>query len=247
MPSPPLVVTNAVQVRLLGTVAAQGSVTVLHAQKSGGLVITQALANTVGAAIKAAWTSRFGTLCPSGATLVRVGLRDLTTANQTEFLDTGGGVGGTAVAESLPAQVAACVTLRTAESGKSARGRAYFGGFTETENLAGGVMSGAVASAIVSFMTDVQAALTASTMTLAVLSRPAYAYVITKTWTFPAGGTEDEVIGRGTARTGRILPVTTIQSRNTAWETQRRRNNGRGAVPTAFSGALQADILPFGH
>jgi hypothetical protein len=244
MPSPPLVVTNAVQVRLLGTVAAQLSVNVLHAQKSGGLVITQALTNTVGAAIKAAWTSRFATLVTASGGLVRVGLKDLTTANQPEFLDTGGAAVGTAAGDTLPGQVAACVTLRTSNSGKSARGRVYFGGFSETENVAGAQMSAAVAAAIVAFMGDVQSALTTSTMTLGVLSRPAYAYVIEKTWTFPAGGTQTDTIGRGSARTGQILPVTIIQSRNTAWESQRRRSNGRGAPPTLFNAATTLEITP---
>jgi hypothetical protein len=246
MPSPPLVVPNAVQVRLLGLVGGQLAVNVLHAQKSGGLVITQTLTNTVGAAIKSAWTSRFGTLVTASGALVRVGLKDLTAANQTEFLDTGASVGGTAVGDTLPGQVAACVTLRTANSGKSARGRAYFGGFSETENVAGAVMSAAVAAAIVAFMQDVQSALTASTMTLGVLSRPAYAYVIEKTWTLPAGSTQTDTIGRGTARPGAILPVTLIQSRDTKWESQRRRSNGRGVPPTVFNGATTVEIVPFG-
>lgn len=246
MPSPPLVVTNAVQVRLLGTVAAQGSVNVLHARKGAGLVISQALANTVGAAIKAAWTTRFSTLCGSNTSLVRIGLRDLTAANQPEFLDTGGAVGGVTAGDPLPAQVAACVTLRTQFSGKSNRGRVYIGGFNETENIGAGAMSTAVAAAVVAFVGDVQAALTASTMTLAILSRPAYAFVDTRSWTLPNGTTQVDTIGRGNARPGAIEPVTIIQSRNTAWETQRRRNNGRGGLPTTLVEGTVLQITPLG-
>jgi hypothetical protein len=243
VPSPPLVVTNAVQLRLLGTAANQGSVQVLHASKGSGLVISQALTNTVGAAIKAAWTSRFGTLMTSGASLVRVGLRDLTAAAQPEFLDTGAPVGGTATGDSLPPQLAACVTLRTALSGKSFRGRTYFSGFGETENVAGANMSAASAAAVVSFVGDIQAALTASGLTLAILSRPSYAFVDTRVWTLPNGSTQTDTLGRGNQRPGAINAVTVVQNRDTRWETQRRRNNARGAAPTFLSNGVTLDLL----
>lgn len=242
MPSPPLVIANCVQVRLLGTAAAQGTVNVLHANKSGGLTITQALANTVGAAIKSAWSTRLGTFVSGSGSLVRVGLRDLSAANQTEFLDTGAPAAGASVGESLPPQLALCITLRTAESGKSARGRVYLSGFTETDNVAGAAASTGLVTACVAFITDVQGALATNGLTLAVASRPALAYVDTRTWTLANGQTQIDTLSRVTAKTGRSLAVTTIQSRNAAWETQRRRNNGRGGTPTIFQEGFQVTV-----
>jgi len=241
MPTPPLVVANAVQVRLLGTATGQGVINVLHASKVGGSVIDQARANTVGAAIKSAWSARFATLMTVGASLVRVGLRDLTLASQPEFLDTGAIVAGTATGDPLPAQVAACVTLRTALSGRSFRGRVYISGWDEVQNTASAVMATATSTAIVGFLNDVSTALSASALTLGVLSRPAYAYVDTRTWTLAAGQTLVETTGRGTARTGEIHNVTLISSRDARWENMRRRNNGRGGVPTLLTARAQAE------
>lgn len=242
MPSPPLVVTNAVQVRLLGTYSLNGVVNVLAARKTAGTTITQTLANTVGAAIKAAWTNRIGALCGSNTSLVRVGLRDLTAANQPEFLDTGAPVSGVLASEGLPPQTALCVTLRTAKSGKSFRGRVYVWGFTENENTATGVASTAAVNAATAFITDIQSALATSQLTLAVLSRPSFAVIETKTWTLNDGTTEEKVITRSPARAGGVEPVTIIQSRNAAWETQRRRNNGRGALPTLVGTMSTFDV-----
>lgn len=237
MPSPPLVVTNAVQVRLLGTYSVNGVVNVLAARKTAGTTVTQTLANTVGAAIKSAWSTRIGALCGSNTSLVRVGLRDLTAANQPEFLDTGAPVSGVVASEGLPPQTALCVTLRTAKSGKSFRGRVYVWGFTETENTATGNASTAAVNAATAFITDIQSALATSQLTLSVLSRPSYAMVETRVWTLPDGSTEEHIVTRSPARAGGVEPVTIIQSRNASWETQRRRNNARGAAPT-FGGTM---------
>lgn len=246
MPSPPLVVTNAVQVRLLGSYSLNGVVNVLAARKTAGTTITQTLANTVGAAIKSAWTSRIGALCGSNTSLVRVGLRDLTAANQPEFLDTGAPVSGALASEGLPPQTALCVTLRTAKSGKSFRGRVYVWGFTENENTATGVASTAAVNAATAFIGDIQSALSTSQLTLAVLSRPSLAFVDTRVWTLANGSTQTDVLGRGNANPGGVEPVTVIQSRNNSWETQRRRNNGRGALPTLVQTMSTID-LETGH
>jgi hypothetical protein len=231
----PEVIPNAVRVRLLSLVANQGAVNVLHAQVGGTLVVNQALANSLGAAVKSAWTSRFGALFSGQAALVRVTVRDLRTANQPEFLDTGAQVSGTNVADSLPPQDALCVTLKTAKSGKSFRGRVYIGGWAESENVAGGTASTAASSAAVGFMGDVQAAMTAQQMTLAVASRPSNRKVINETEFFPDGTSEVRKISETSQKAGGVEPVNLIQSRNAAWETQRRRGNGRGGLPTLVS------------
>jgi hypothetical protein len=235
MPSPPLVVPNAVQIRLMYALGGQGAFNVLHAIKTGSQVIDQTLTNAIGAAIKSAWSARVGPLAGAGAALIRVGLRDLSSPNQPEYLDSGAQVGGSASDDMLPANNAACVTLRSAKSGKSFTGRCYIGGFSELQNSAAGATQATASSAAASFLQDVSAALTTNSMQLGVLSRPSYAYVDNRTWTFNDGTTEVDVIGRGKQRAGAITPVTLIQSRNNQWESQRRRGNGRGVLPTIFT------------
>lgn len=235
MPSPPLVVPNAVQIRLMYGIANNGAFNVIHARKLGATVITQALTNLIGSGIKAAWSARIAPLAPTLNGLIRVGVRDLSTANQPEYLDTGAVVGGTSVADALPANVASVVTLRTALTGKSKRGRVYIGGFAEDQNTSSGVAADAAATAAVAFLQDVSTALQAQQLTLGVLSRPAYSYTDNRTWTFIDGSQETDVIGRGNARPGGIEDVTLIQSRNANWESQRRRSNGRGSLPALFT------------
>jgi hypothetical protein len=229
-------------VRLLGLVAGQGAVNVLHATKPGALVVNQALTNTVGAAIKSAWTSNIGALQHPTSSLVRVGLRDLTQANQPEFLDSGAAIVGTGTGDALPGQTACCITLKTALSGKSFRGRVYIGGFTETSNDPSGLIATSTVNAILGFVVAISQSLSTSTLAMAIASRPSLAYVITKTWTLANGQTQVDTIGRGNARSGTAQAVTVIQNRNASWETQRRRVNGRGGVPTVQAGFAQRDL-----
>lgn len=228
--TPPLVIPNCVQIRILGNVGSNGCINVLHARKLPTLAVDQTLANSVGTAIKNAWTTNIGPLSNGNAALVRVGVRDLSNANQPEFLDTGATAVGTGTGDLMPAQVASVVTLKTALSGKSFRGRVYVWGFIETQNAAGGDAAGTVATGAVNYITAIKNGLSPLSLFLCVASRPSFGSVTTKLTTFNDGTTESEVVGRENARSGGTSDVTLIQSRNAAWETQRSRNNGRGAL-----------------
>jgi hypothetical protein len=241
MPVSP-VIANTMEVRLLWSMSGQGAINVLHGLKVGAVTNSQTLANTLGTAIKAAFTSNLGSHCPAGAGIIRVGTRDLSTANQPEFLDTNALVSGTAVTDALPTSVAVCVTLRTALSGKSFRGRVYLGGFSEADNDPSGIGTQTLATACTSFMTAVSAAMTASSLTLAVSSRPAEAYTITKFTTHNDGTTSTRTIGRGAARSGQSNAVTSLAVRNLQWESQRRRTNGRGAPASLFNAASEVTL-----
>lgn len=233
------VIPNCIEVRLLWIINGQGAVNVLHATAPAGTVVNQALANTLGAAIKTAFTTNLGTLMSGGSALARVGLRDLRTANQTEFLDTGAVTGGTGTGDPLPGSVAACATLRTALSGKSFRGRVYIGGFNETVNDSSGAASGASSTALVSFISAIQSAMTTSSLTMAVASRPAERYTIVKTTFHNDGSTTVKTLVNGNARAGAATPVTAVQVRSNSWESQRRRVNGRGAPPSLLTAVAE--------
>jgi len=238
----PLVIPNCVQVRLLWAISGTGGVNVLHAITTGSVVVNQTLANTIGSAIKAAYTARLSSLQGPGSAIVRVGVRDLRGPNLAEFLDSGALVNGVGVGDPLPSQLAACVTLRTANSGKSFRGRVYVGGFNEAQNDASGLTATAANTASVNFLADVQATLQANGMNLAVATRPAEAKVITETTNHNDGTTTVRTLSRQTAKNGLATAVTLIAARDAAWQTQRRRNNGRGAVPTALTSVFERSV-----
>jgi hypothetical protein len=243
MPAPPLVVPNAVQVRLIGAAAGANAVNVLHGRKVSGAVVDQTLANTLGAAIKSAFTSTLGTFVSTGSGLLKVGVRDLTQENKAEYLDAGASVIGTDAGDQLPASTCLCVSLGTASAGKSFRGRVYVGGFTETNNEFGGVATAALEAAVVAYIGAVQAAMRTSGLELCVLSRPAYAYQDIRTWQLPEGSERVEVLGNGKARAGGTSDVTNIKSRSAAWETMRSRGASIASTFIARQGGVASVIV----
>lgn len=233
---PAVVIPNAAQLRLIWSLTATGhlGINVLGVSKPAGVTITQTLTNTIGAAVKAAVASSgLGAELVPAASLTRVGLRDVTNANMPEFFDTGAAVPGTGTGDPVPRQVALVVTLRTAQSGHSFRGRVYLGGFTETANQAGGNAAASTTTASGSFITAVKNALIASGMDLAVLARPSEARTETVTVTHADGTTSSKTKSHA-ARPGRVTPVTAIEVRNASWDSQRRRTSV-GSTSTLLS------------
>jgi len=199
---PSLVVANAGQLRLIWAWSGQlYALNVLGVVNSGSVAITQALANSVGAAIKTGFTSSgYAGSASTTVSLANVGIRDLRTEGQPEFVDSGAAVDGTAAGGILPPQTALCITLRTARVGQSYRGRVYLPGYDESVNTLG-VLQGTGGG--VGFVTAIQAALVAASLNLGVLSRPG---------TLVSGPS-----------VGFITPVTSIVLRDAVWDTQRRR------------------------
>lgn len=200
-----LIVAQAAQLRLIWALSGQlYALNVLGVVNAGSVAITQALTNTLGAAIKTGFTnSAHNANVSTTVTLVNIGLRDIRTANTAEFLDSGGPVAGILASELLPPQVALCITLRTAQAGRSFRGRVYLCGYAEGDNTIGGVVIPATLAPSVAFIVAIQAALVANGLNLGVLSRPAP--------TLPV------------PRAGFVTPVTSIVCRDAVWDTQRRR------------------------
>jgi hypothetical protein len=193
----PLVVPQGALLRLIWTRGAVPSaVNVYGVINTGNVAITQTLTNTVGAAIKAAFTSSGqAAVIQSQVALAQVGLRDVRTANMPEFLDVAAAVPGTDATEILPMNVSLCVTLRTARAGRSFRGRSFLWGYTETSNVAGAVASSAAQTAAVAWVNAIGTALSNNGLGLAILSRHLSA----------------------------VNAVTAVQLRDGVWDTQRKR------------------------
>lgn len=199
---PQLVVANAAQLRLIWSLG--GSLYALNIMGvvANAVPITQAITNTIGTAIKSSFTSSaLSASISTQVSLVNIGLRDIRTANTAEFLDSGAAVPGTLAGDLLPPQTALCVTLRTAQAGRSFRGRVYLCGFGEAVSGSTGAFT--TLASPVNFITALKANLVTSGMDLGVLSRPRFAPLP------PSAGF--------------VTPVTSIVLRDSVWDTQRRR------------------------
>lgn len=206
-----LVIQNAGLLKILWSSGTRAWLNVLGLQGSPVLpVFDQTLANNIQQDVNgAATTSGLGPLLAPSVQLTGITIRDISAANRPEIPSLGGPISGTGVGDMLPLNVAAVATMRTAGAGKSFRGRAYFSGFTETQNDVNGRTATAVNSAIVSFLTTLNTSLTARSLHLAVLSRPRDARVIP----------ERTIAGKA----GFATAMTVALARNTKWESQRRR------------------------
>src|SRR5689334_18708054 len=123
----PLVISNAVKVRLHWSYNGKLGFNVLGGQVGGGYTNSQGHADALGTAVLARFTSSgLKALCATTTSLLAVGIRDVRSANLVEYVSTASAVPGTGSGDPLPNQDAAVVTLRTALAGKHFRGRVYF-------------------------------------------------------------------------------------------------------------------------
>lgn len=204
---PSLTVDQGALVRLIWAISGTPwAVNVLACRAPTNVQITQALANTLGTAIKGRLASSgHGANIHTTVSLLNVGIRDVRSANLPEFMDSGAAVAGTGTGITLPLQTAFVITLRTALAGPRFRGRVYLGGFAAAANAGSGSAITGVGTAGVAFVTGIQTDMTTSGLTLAVMSKPV----------FNADGS--------VARAGVVNNVTLIQARDSVWDTQRRR------------------------
>ena len=240
---PALQITNGIQLKLYYSLNANLAMNVLGLTPTGAVTVNQALAETVGSMVKAAWTAQIGPHATNKVSLVRVGIRDLRVANLPEFKDTGNAVTGVATGtDSLPGFVAVCITLRTAKSGKSFRGRSYVPGFAELDNDLNGLSTNAAGLAAAAFINAIGSGIQSSQMKLAVLSYPSDDVKIVKTTTHQDGTTSVRTLSHEVQKVGQATEVTIVESRNATWEVQRRRVNARGGLPTALDARISLPI-----
>lgn len=206
-----LVVPNAALARIVWTGGGRTWQNVLGLAGNPGIpVIDQTLADT----LSTAWGAQMSTsgilpLLGSGVTFTELGIRDISVANRAEFTSNAGEMSGTGTGDLLPLSVAAVATLRTAGAGKSFRGRVYFSGWTEAQNDPSGRALAAVNTAIRALLDGFNAVVKTHGLQLGVVSRPQAAKTIPQ-----------KVIAQ---RSGQANPIVSVETRNTKWESQRRR------------------------
>lgn len=231
---PKLVVANAALFKVYWAFSSTTQAVNVYGCVKGSTVINQTLANTLHSGVANALTTSglVGHLA-SAVTFGAIGIRDISIADQPEFISVGTGVQGTAVGDPLPEGVALVVTLRTTKAGRSFRGRSYLGGFSEAENGPTAQASSALQTSATAYLQAIQTMLNTNGLPLGVLSRPAEQTVLTKTVTHADGTTSTKSHSRA-ARTGQITPVTVISLRNGIWDSQRRRT-APGSSSTLFN------------
>jgi hypothetical protein len=221
--------------RLYWTLNFELAINTIGLRLPAGVTISQALANSVGAQIKTAFTTNLAGLMNANTRLEKVALRDYRTAGMIEFRDGAAGVAGSeAAGQALPKQLAMCITLRTSGAGRSNRGRIYLGGFSETQNDANGAIVAGASTAGVAFVTAVKAAIEAGGMFMAVVSKPSDQYVVLRRHIRDGEVLEEDILSTTTQKAGHTTDVTVIEARNSNWETQRRRGNAKGGTVPAL-------------
>lgn len=230
------------ELKLYWSLQGQLAINVIGLAVPGSPVFGQALIDTIGAGVKSAFTANLALHFATSSSLVRVGIRDLRGDNTIEYRDSAAAVAGTAVGDAMPASVSMVITHRTAGSGKSFRGRTYLSGWGETANAATGTAVPAASTAAVAFINAVGTAVSSSGFNLAVLTRPQEDTVITRTVNHSDGTTEVTILSHQTAKPGAKHDVLFVEARNAAWESQRRRINGRGALPASLDSIARAEL-----
>jgi hypothetical protein len=129
-PAPgPFVFPQGVEIRMIWQNNQRTWHNVLHAKAATPATVSQALADSL--------MSNFSTsLNSSGFTahlfadteLVQVGVRDVNTANNVEWLSSGAAVPGVGVGPAMPLNDSICITWVSAKTGRENRGRIYFAG-----------------------------------------------------------------------------------------------------------------------
>lgn len=128
---------------------------VFYATKAGyDLTAQQQLADAVDLAVNSVWKAQMG----SQVSYVNTTVYDARESDGPIVMQNAHAGPGTASTETLPINLAVCVTIRTAGRGRSSRGRKYVSGFTEGAITNGVWQAGQTANAL-NFMYAVHTAI----------------------------------------------------------------------------------------
>lgn len=197
---------NTLQARLRYNWGTQLVENTLYFEASAAVSV--ALANQLGAALVTWWGTHFAPISSNLMGLLQVYITDLTTDNSfVVAYSTGLPLVGQNTTEALPFNCAFCISLRTANRGRSGRGRNYVAGLTEAQQS--------------------QSVIAAATRTTIVA-----AYQLLVGPGLFVGGLELVVVSRRHNKQDRlsclIQPVTNVLAVNDIMDSQRRRLPGRG-------------------
>ena len=162
-------VPNGVKVEINALQNGVPVVNVHHIKTPSG--VSSADLDDILAVYDAWWTAKKGTFHTSYV-LQNFTATDISVANGTQTIfPYAGGSAGTATGVAAAANAAVCASLRTEFTGRSFRGRWFFGGLAQSTLDSAQTISSGAASALATCVTDLMDALAAVNMALCVLSR----------------------------------------------------------------------------
>lgn len=168
------------------------------------------MAQSLFAAISAAWATNLGTYMSPQTSIRGVDLRDMTSFSNPIFESTGAAVPGTGTGNPMPADAAVVLTENIAARGRGAKGRIFLPGWTVAADAGNGMINQTVSDALDAFGIALAGAISAQNLTpcLAQVARQAY-----------IGLTGTQHNARGATH----VTVESYTCRDLEWDTQRRR------------------------
>jgi hypothetical protein len=184
---------------------------VLHASYTGPFQGSQTQASNILAGLTGSgtWTALAAFLAPT-TNLPNVDIRDLNVVDTARIPGIAVSHPGTSAGTSLPNEVAAVITLRTANVGPANRGRIFIPGWATTALGSGNVIAAAAVTALGNWGSIIAGVLSTSGYTLGVGHFSRLAYVGSSGTPHPA-------------RAAGVVPVLTASVRDNHWDSQRRR------------------------
>jgi len=209
----PIVIPNCCQVNVVWQfTTTHFARIVMHGTVAAAFSATQTIANALMNALVTNWSAAnsLGSFTPTTVNLFAVELKDLRAANLPVIPSNVTAVPGTSASPIISFQNALVVTLRTANSGRGFRGRAYIPGWATNADAGQGAASATAGGAATGFINALNSAMLAQGMTMAIAQPHRRAYT---------GIT-------GTAHAERFastVNLTAILTRDLLWDQQRRR------------------------
>lgn len=208
----PVTVTNGVEIKLMWTVGTRTVSNVLHATSTFGDNVPGGLPETLFSGFKSALTSSaFGADLATTTSFTGVQVKSLNSANLGWILSTGAAQAGTGTGAAVSNNVALVVTLATARSGPSYRGRAYLAGMVVTSLATALQFTALVGTHAAAFMTSVISTMGTNGLTAAVLQHHL----------LPEPGATQPPMNQ--ERPAGMTPITQARIVNPRIDTQRRR------------------------
>lgn len=208
----PKVIPQAAEITLFWTLeSGKYGHNVLTGRYNGAFAGSPAQANGIlsGLSTGAAWTALAAFMATS-TQLLNLTIRDLNSANQPVIANTAGGGAGTSASASLPNEVAAVLTTRTAFTGPANRGRVYVPGWATNALGAGNIINAAAVTALNNWGAIIAGVLSGQGYTWCIGHQARQAYT-------GSSGTQHP------ARLAGTVPITTVSVRDNHWDSQRRR------------------------
>lgn len=182
----------------------------LHGSYSGTLAVNVALANSLFAAISSSWVTNLASYSPTSCNMLRVALRDMSSAANPIFLSTAAAVAGTSASPAMPANVSLVLTEQVAARGRGAKGRIYVPCWATNADASGGLAAGTVQTAMNAWGTGIYNAISGQSLV------PCVAKVARQAYMGYAGASHS-------SRNATTLGVTAYICQDLFWDSQRAR------------------------